>query len=142
MTGTFVLTQVDISQNQVNVSVNGNHQASYAIGEIDALSIQGSQDNDQITVQWVDGPIDGLQIDIDGASGNDSLTLTESQHDLQHLQSIIHSIETAESGQLDLVGVDSLQQLDYLNLEDSGVRLLFELSIFAFRFSMKQERPN
>ena len=115
--------KVDISQNQVNVSVNGNHQASYAIGEIDALSIQGSQDNDQITVQWVDGPIDGLQIDIDGASGNDSLTLTESQHDLQHLQSIIHSIETAESGQLDLVGVDSLQQLDYLNLDSISNQL-------------------
>lgn len=109
--------KVDISQDQVNVSINGNHQATYAVGEIDTLSIQGSSDNDQIDVQWVDGPIDGLRIEIDGVSGDDQLALTESQYDPQHLQSIIHSIETSGSGQLDLIGADSLQQLDYLNLD-------------------------
>ncbi|WP_182871092.1 S-layer family protein [Stieleria mannarensis] len=104
-------------QDQLHVRVNGEHVNSVSIDHADAITIQGSADDDSLVVDLGDGSLAEQQIRFDGGEGRDHVRLVTAEH----IQSLIHAINApgmiqselrSDSGTANLqwVGIETLSQ--------------------------------
>lgn len=91
--------QLQIDQDQVEVSVNGRVIRQVSTETLRSIRLQGSSDQDNIHVDWNHSGDSDLEIYVDGGGGDsDQLTLAS----FDRVERLIHTLESESSGQIQI----------------------------------------
>ncbi len=99
----------------IEVVVNGMVVFSEPVGSFDDLTIQGSSDDDTLTVDYVNGspvPDGGLEFEGGGPGDNDSLILQGG-----NVESVTHTFTSPSSGSIEIVPLIGTDVITYTGLE-------------------------
>ncbi|MEO1527610.1 MAG: hypothetical protein AAFX06_19445, partial [Planctomycetota bacterium] len=107
------LFEIDVEAGRVTISVNGEVVNQTNANEISQVRVIGSTDNDQIRVDFADRADADFDINIDGRSGDDSLTIGGQDR----FQSLIHLIQQPTSGTVTAQGATNEISIEYRDLE-------------------------
>ncbi|QDV42148.1 hypothetical protein Enr13x_19910 [Stieleria neptunia] len=81
---------LQVDQDQVHVSVNGERVNSVSVDQVDSITIHGSGDDDSLVIDLGDGSLAEQQIRFDGGQGQDSVRIITAGH----IESLIHAIDS------------------------------------------------
>ncbi|MCA9139884.1 MAG: S-layer family protein, partial [Planctomycetales bacterium] len=116
--------QIEINQDRVEVTVNGELVRSESLDHIESIRIEGSSDNDLIEADFKNALSNGLELTIHAAGGDDSVRIVSQEH----IDSLIHSISGSGAGESELRIAQNISSITYSGVE----RIDHELSIDAF----------
>uniref|UniRef100_UPI0035683ACA beta strand repeat-containing protein n=1 Tax=Stieleria sp. TaxID=2795976 RepID=UPI0035683ACA len=130
---------LQVDQDQVHVSVNGERVNSVSVDQVDTITIHGSADDDSLVIDLGDGTMAEQTIRFDGGQGQDSVRIVTAAH----IESLIHAIESPGVVHTDLRSAAGGSAFQFEGIEDlshdlSVDRLTVQLGNDADRVTLDQ----
>ncbi|MCO8120397.1 hypothetical protein NHH03_01515, partial [Stieleria sp. TO1_6] len=119
---------IQVNQDQVDFSVNGELIRSASLSELDSITIRGSSDQDSVVADLGDGLLADLNLKIEGGEGVDSVRIITAEH----IESLIHAISQPGSGNVSLHSGSAESSVGYQGIEQFDQQLStgrFELQV-------------
>ncbi|PAY17660.1 hypothetical protein CKO51_20770, partial [Rhodopirellula sp. SM50] len=105
---------LQVDQDQVHVSVNGERVNSVSADQVDTITIHGSTDDDSLVIDLGDGSMAQQTIRFDGGQGQDSVRIITAGH----IESLIHAIESPGVVDTDLRSAAGGSEFQFEGIED------------------------
>ena len=123
------LFEIDVESGQLTVSLNGETIEHTNTEDISRIRILGSNDSDQVRLNFGDGLGDSFQVDVEGGGGADQLTVSgQTQFD-----SLIHAISHPAAGTVTAQAATDNLSVEYRGIESieqdlDAVQVLIDLA--------------
>ena len=105
---------LQIDQDQVHVSVNGERVNSVSVDQVDSITIHGSADDDSLVIDLGDGSMAEQTIRFDGGQGQDSVRIITAGH----IESLIHAIHSPGVVDSDVRSAAGDSEFQFQGIED------------------------